>query len=162
MKPLLFVRGLIKSVKARAGRLGRFDASGRIGEEFTNREMMQQYGFSSRPKAGAECLMIKAGQSVYMIASDDRRYRIDLEEGEVVVYNTESSKVHLKKGGEIEIQCAVKVHVKADKTVIESGNISLGAEALSALGGGVVTVMCSCAMSGAPHPVGSSSVKGAL
>jgi len=95
------IRGIVISVLE--GLIKRFSASGRAGETISDREYFQHYGFTSRPHPGAEAIIIKEGNHFIMLASDDRRYRIGLEEGEVALYTDEGDKVHLKRGRIIEI-----------------------------------------------------------
>jgi len=105
------IRGIVLSVIE--GVIKRFTASGRTGEIITNREYFQHYGFTSRPLAGAECIIIREGNHIVMIASDDRRYRIALESGEVALYTDEGDKIQLKRGGNIEISAGAEVTVIA-------------------------------------------------
>ncbi|MCL2689073.1 MAG: phage baseplate assembly protein [Chitinispirillia bacterium] len=168
------IRGIIKAARmANAKGPLRIDASGRIGEEFTDKQMFQQFGFSSMPKDGAECLLVKSGQNVIIIASDDRRYKIDLSSGEAALHDAYGNVVHLQdsgnilvkaggSSGKIFIEAAGEVSVKAKKAVIDSDNVFLGGEAAAELGGGVVTQMCICSFTGNPHPAASSKVKAAL
>ncbi len=95
------IRGIIQQVIE--GAIKRFTASGRSGETIADREYFQHYGFTSRPLVGAEAIIIREGNHIVMIASDDRRYRIALEAGEVAIYTDEGDKVHLKRGRKIEI-----------------------------------------------------------
>jgi len=95
------IRGIITSVLE--GMIKRFSASGRTGETFTNREYFQHYGFTSRPLSGAEAIIIQEGNHLIMVASDDRRYRIAIEEGEVALYSSEGDHVHLKQGRVVEV-----------------------------------------------------------
>jgi phage gp45-like len=95
------VRGIITSVVE--GAIKRFGATGRAGESFSNREIFQHYGFSSSPLSGAEAIILREGNHIIMIASDDRRYRIAMEAGEVSLYTHEGDHVHLKAGRVIEL-----------------------------------------------------------
>lgn len=103
------IRGIVKSVIE--GVIKRFSATGRIGEDIDNREYFQHYGLTSRPKEGAELIIIREGNHIVAIASDDRRYRISLENGEVALYTDEGDKIHLKRGRIIEISGGEKVMV---------------------------------------------------
>jgi phage gp45-like len=105
------IRTIISSVIE--GNIKYFAGSGRVGETFANREYMQHYGFTSRPLKDGEGLVLKQGDKVFLIASDDRRYRISLAEGEVALYTDEGDKVHLKRGGVIEIEAGTKITGKA-------------------------------------------------
>ncbi|NVO00765.1 MAG: phage baseplate assembly protein V [Geobacteraceae bacterium] len=91
------IRGIIKNVVE--GKIKRFSASGRIGEEIDDREYLQHYGYTSRPKEGAEIIIIREGNHLVAIASDDRRYRLSLQDGEVALYDDRGQKVHLTRSG---------------------------------------------------------------
>ena len=110
------IRGII--TKTKEGYIKLVDAAGRARESFINKEFFQQYGFTSRPLAGAEVLLIKQGNIVYVVASDDRRYRLAIEDGEVAIFTDEGDKVHLKKNKEIEIKSGNKVTVDATTEVL--------------------------------------------
>jgi phage baseplate assembly protein V len=101
------IRGIVKSVIQ--GVIQRVSAFGRPGEEIDNREFIQDYGFTSRPLAGAEVIFIRQGNHFIAIASDDRRYRISLENGEVALYTDEGDKIHLKRDRVIEITGGEKI-----------------------------------------------------
>jgi phage baseplate assembly protein V len=103
------IRAIVVSVIE--GVIKRFSATGRPGETFADREYLQHYGLTSRPKPGAELVIIREGNHYLAIASDDRRYRIALEEGEVAIYTDEGDKVHLKRGRQIEVIGGEKVSV---------------------------------------------------
>lgn len=157
------IRGIIKSVTAQASKLMRFSASGRTDETIENREAMQQYGFGSRPKEGAECLVIKEGNHFLMIASDDRRYRIGLQEGEVALYTDEGDSIHLKRGKTIEVKSGGTVDINATgKVLVKAPSVKLGNTAAIDLAGGVITTQCVCSVTGAVHPQGSLTVKATL
>lgn len=95
------IRTIIDSVIE--GAIKRVAAKGLLGESFVNREVFQHYGFTSRPLAGAEGLMIREGNVFYLIASDDRRFRIALQDGEVALYDDQGQAVHFKRGKQIHV-----------------------------------------------------------
>lgn len=95
------IRGIILSMAE--GVIKRFSATGRAGETFTDREYFQHYGYSSRTLPGAEGIIFREGNHIIMIASDDRRYRIALEEGEVALYDDQGQVIKLKRGKEVHI-----------------------------------------------------------
>ena len=109
------IRGIVISVWE--GLIKRFSASGRASETIGNREYMQHYGFTSRPKAGAEIIIINEGNHYLGIASDDRRYRLALEDGEVALYTDEGDKVHLKRDKTIEIVSGNKLIATVENEV---------------------------------------------
>lgn len=97
------------------------------GENPDDVEHFQEYGFTSRAKAGAECLIVcPQGNREHMIAVKvgDRTVRLKaLKEGEVAVYDDQGNKIHLKVGGTIEIVAATKLDVNTP--LIELGNGTL-------------------------------------
>lgn len=104
------------------GALKRFSAQGRENETFTDREFMQHYGFSSRPIEGAEGIILNEGNHIVMVASEDRRYRISVEAGEVALYSDEGDSVHLKRNREIHIKGGKKVRIESESVEIVSTN----------------------------------------
>lgn len=110
------IRGIIDAVIE--GAIKRLVAKGLIGESFANREYFQHYGFTSRPLAGAECILVREGNHVVAIASDDRRYRIALEEGEVAIYDDQGQVVHLRRGNRIQVTCTGTLTVDAADAVM--------------------------------------------
>lgn len=106
----LIARGVIKSVKESANL--RAQATLLAEETLENLEMIQEYGYTSKPLAGAEAVVIfPAGDRSHglIIATGDRRYRLQVQSGEVALYDDQGSKVHLKRGNTIEVSCATKV-----------------------------------------------------
>ncbi len=101
------IRGIVNQVVE--GWIKMFSASGRSNETIDDREYMQHYGFTSRPLPGAEIIIIKEGNHYIAVASDDRRYRLALEEGEVAIYTDEGDRVHLKRDKTIHIVSGNKV-----------------------------------------------------
>lgn len=95
------IRGIVKQVIE--GFIKLFSATGRTDESFDQREYFQHYGFTSRPLSGAEIIIIKEGNHIIAIGSDDRRYRIALEDGEVALYTDEGDFIHLKRDRTIHI-----------------------------------------------------------
>lgn len=164
------IRAIINTFSGAAGKLARFTASGRPGETIHDREAMQHYGFQSRPKTGAEGVLISQGNHFILIADDDRRYRLEIEEGEVALYTDEGDKIHLMRGRKIEIEAGsepvpgeitIKANGVGNVTVI-ADSVKLGKSALLNVASGVVTQQCVCAITGAPHPVVSQTVKATL
>ncbi|MDH3975620.1 MAG: phage baseplate assembly protein [Deltaproteobacteria bacterium] len=111
------IRSIITAVTE--GKIKLFSGAGRVGESFSDREYFQHYGFTSRPLEGAEAILIKDGNVIQVIASDDRRYRLAVEDGEVAIYSDEGDKVHLKRENKIEIKSGGTV-------IIDAPNINLG------------------------------------
>ncbi len=105
------VRSIISSVFE--GAIKRFSGSGRKGEQFNSREYFQHYGFTSSPHAGAEGIVCVQGNIIHLLATDDRRYRIALEEGEVALYTDEGDKIHFKRGNIIHVSTSGTVQIDA-------------------------------------------------
>lgn len=106
----LIARGVIKSVKESANL--RAQATLLAEETLENLEMIQEYGYTSKPLAGAEAVVIfPAGDRSHglIIATGDRRYRLQVQAGEVALYDDQGSKVHLKRDNTIEVSCSTKV-----------------------------------------------------
>ena len=93
------------------------------GEVQDQLERFQDYGFTSVPKPEAEAVVLYPNGSAshgLVIAVDDRRYRLKgLAEGEVAIYTDEGDKVHIKRGGTIEVVAATKILVQAPTARIE-------------------------------------------
>jgi phage gp45-like len=95
------IRGIVISVIE--GFIKLFSATGRTDESFDQREYFQHYGYTSRPLPGAEIIIIREGNHIIAIGSDDRRYRLAVEEGEVALYTDEGDKIHLMRDKTIHI-----------------------------------------------------------
>lgn len=90
-------------------------------EVLDNLARVEPYGFSYRPLPGCETyLLFPAGDRSYGVAIiiGDKRYQMDLVEGEVAIHDDEGSHVHLKRGGVIEVTAATKVI--ADTPLVEA------------------------------------------
>lgn len=110
-------------------------------------EVLQQYGFASRPHPGAEGIAIALGgdpSHQVIVATDDARHRFGpLKTGEVAIYDDQSQHVYLyrdgirvrdKHGNEvltgaggISITSPMPVKVTAPQVVVESADLQLGA-----------------------------------
>jgi phage baseplate assembly protein V len=112
------IRGLVTACAE--GAIKRFSCTGRADETISDREYFQHYGFTSRPLAGAEAILINAGNHFIMVASDDRRYRIGVEGGEVCIYTCEGDRIHFKKDKEIYIKSGNKLVAEIENDVVVS------------------------------------------
>ena len=101
------IRGIIDSVVE--GAIKRITMKGYAGETISDKEYFQHYGYTSRPLPGAEGVMIREGNHWILIGSDDRRYRIAVEDGEVALYTDEGDHIHFKRGKEIFIKSGNKL-----------------------------------------------------
>lgn len=87
------------------GKLIGVEMEGLAGESVSG-ELFQHYGFSSAPLPGAEYLAIPVGgnsKHTVVVASEDGRYRITLQDGEVSLYTDEGDYVHMKRGRVVEV-----------------------------------------------------------
>lgn len=144
--PISLIIGLITKFKSTAGKPQTFSASGRSRESFDDRAAFQQFGFASGLPEGTEAILLKQGQNVYLIASDNSQYRIAIEEGESAIYNQWGDCVVLKRG---------RIIAKS------SMSVELGGETVDPTDG-CVTGKCACAAYGVPHPVVSAKVKATM
>lgn len=103
---LSIARGVVKVVDDSKG-LQKVQITLLADEVADKLERVQQYGFTSKPKAGAEAVALFLGGNRdhgVVIAVDDRRYRLKgLADGEVALYTDTDSKIVLKNGGKIEV-----------------------------------------------------------
>jgi len=110
------IRVVITGITEGAARL--FAAVGRPGETFADRELLQHYGFASSPKDGASGLVLVKDNQVFLVSSDDSRYRVALERGEVCLYTDEGDKFHFKRGRKVEMSAGVAVTITSPQVVI--------------------------------------------
>jgi phage baseplate assembly protein V len=101
------------------GVIKRFSGTGRANETITDREVFQHYGFTSMPLNGAEGILINEKNHIVLIASDDRRYRIPLQGGEVAIYNADGDYVKLGQNRKITVVGGTSVTVQTPSLVIE-------------------------------------------
>jgi phage baseplate assembly protein V len=103
--------------------------------ELRDVERLQQYGFTSVPKEGAEAVVLRVGgksDHTIVIACDDRTYRLKgLQDGEVAMYDATGSKIVMKSSGDIEatpssgtVKINGKLHVTDDVTCDAKINVS--------------------------------------
>lgn len=111
---MIVSRAVVEMAKDTAG-MQTLKATILAGEDRDGIERFQNYGFTSVPLGGSEAVVIcPSGNREHMIAVvvDDRRYRLKgLVDGEVAIYTDEGDKIHIKRGGMIEVLAAGEVHV---------------------------------------------------
>ena len=105
------------------------------GEVLDGVERIQQYGFTSRPHAGAEAVFLALGgqrQHSIVIACEDRRYRVTgLETGEVCIYTDEDQdgtphRIHFKRGRGIELRAgASSIVMTPTEILLNAAHIGL-------------------------------------
>lgn len=112
---LMVGRGVVKRVKDSAP-LQTCQVSLLAGELRDQVERFQEFGFSSYPKEGAEAVVVFVGGNRdhgLIVGVDDRRYRIKISEGEVVLYNAFGDFFRLYDDGRAEIQASARVELTA-------------------------------------------------
>lgn len=123
---LLIGRGVVRLSYDDAG-VQRLQLDLLAGETRDKIERFQEYGLSSRPKSGAEAIVLFPNGSRefgLVVAVEDRRFRLKaLEEGEVALYTDEGDSIHLKRSGNIEITAATKVVVKSPAVELGEGSL---------------------------------------
>lgn len=93
-------------------------------------ELVQHYGFSSRPKEGAEGVSIfVSGNRDHglIIATKDKQYEIPLESGEVALWTDEGDAIHLKRGKIISVKAQSKLEIECPEVTI-SGKLTVTGE----------------------------------
>lgn len=83
-----------------------------------NVPLVQHYGFASRPKPGANLVLLFQGgdrtQGV-AIASHDQRVTLRLSEGEVAIHTDEGDHVYFQRGRVVEVVAGTKVRFVTPK-----------------------------------------------
>ena len=94
------------------------------GEVGDGVERMQNYGYTSVPKVGAEGVMVcVSGDRTHgiVVVMDDRRYRLkNLQPGEVALYTDEGDTIVMKRGRKIEVTAGAEVTVTAPVVKVEA------------------------------------------
>jgi len=129
---LLAGRGIVRLVKD-STLLQELQLSILAGETAADVERFQEYGFTSVPKrpnpdGQAEAVVLHLGggrDHAVVVAVDDRRYRLKaLAEGEVALYDDLGTKVHLKRGGELQLS-AVTAKIDAPTVDINGADVDI-------------------------------------
>lgn len=105
---LIVARGILTAPADDSQPCQTIDADLIAGESRTGIQRVQQYGFSSRPPAGAEALILAVGgqrDHLVAVAVDDRDARPrDLQEGECCLWTPDSGKrVHCRANGQVDL-----------------------------------------------------------
>lgn len=110
------------------------------GETLNNVDRIEPYGFSYRPKPGCRAhLFFPAGDRSYGVALviGDKRYQMDLIEGEVALHDDEGNHVYIKRGGIVEVKAVTRV-IAQTPLFEASGDTKVGGK-LTVLGGIEIT-----------------------
>jgi phage gp45-like len=117
---IAFIRGVVTRIVADAGKLMRCDFSTWGDGSVTDREVLQQYGIQSRPPEGSEVIALHRGNAIIVVASDNRQYRIALEEGDIVIRNSVAETAVKLMGNEIRIE--------APTVIVDANSVKLTGE----------------------------------
>lgn len=124
------VRGIISRVIGAVGKLPRVDVRGLPGETIDSVELFSQYGVSSSPRSGAECVSIKINGQYVTIATADRRCVFSLNTGDVALHTGDEEYVKVLGVGGIEIKSTKTINIVSDSEVnIRGTAINLGSGA---------------------------------
>ena len=112
-------RGKVARVQAGSG-VQKIQVEGLDGETVQDLEHAENFGFTSNPPAGSDCVVVPLGGKTshgIIVTTTNGAYRIaGLSDGETAVYNADGAKMVLKKGRVIEIDCD-KLNIKAPSGV---------------------------------------------
>lgn len=112
-------RGKVARVQA-GGSVQKIQVEGLDGETVQDLEHAENFGFTSNPPAGSDCVVVPLGGKTshgIIVTTTNGAYRITgLSDGETAVYNADGAKMVLKKGRVIEIDCD-KLNIKAPSGV---------------------------------------------
>ena len=112
-------RGKVARVQAGSG-VQKIQVEGLDGETVQDLEHAENFGFTSNPPAGSDCVVVPLGGKTshgIIVTTTNGAYRITgLSDGETAVYNADGAKIVLKKGRVIEIDCD-KLNIKAPSGV---------------------------------------------
>lgn len=112
---MMLARGIVKIINDGA-KIQAIQATFLNNETRANVEHFQNYGFSSNPLPGAECIAAFIGGNRdhgIILLVDDRRHRIkNLAPGEAALYNNTGAFVKMMADGSILISSDVKVRVE--------------------------------------------------
>jgi phage gp45-like len=100
--------------------------------------MVAHYGIASRPLPGAQAVMVFPfgdRSKGLIIATNDARYQIELQEGEVAIHTDEGDHVHLKRGRVISIKAGTRLEIdtpliKTTGRIEAAGDVVAGAISL--------------------------------
>jgi phage baseplate assembly protein V len=125
------MRGAMRAVlqgMSIAQRVQRVNAEALAGESLQDVELMQQFGFTSAPPAGAQVIVIPLGgrtSASVIVATEHGSYRLQLNaQGEAAIYNQWGDHVWLKQGGIAEVVASVKVAITSP-LVTASGDLQV-------------------------------------
>lgn len=121
----LVARGLVSAVSS-TGKMQLLQLRLEAGDRKDRVEHFEPFGFTSKPKAGAEhvTLFLDGDRSTgFTIVVADRRYRVvGLDDGEAAMYDAYGNKAHFKKDGTYAVVASTKVEITSPLVTI-SGDL---------------------------------------
>jgi phage baseplate assembly protein V len=115
--------GLATGTRVQLGQL-----AGLSGETLQRHELFQQYGFTSAPPDGTQCIVLPLGGKTshgVIVATEHGSFRIKgLARGEAAIYNSRGDFVHLKADGTMEVSCATLSVSASDQVILDSPQIT--------------------------------------
>lgn len=121
---MMFARGVLRGVTDTSARQ-QLQVELLKGELRDGIERMQDYGFTSHPTGGDVAVAFIGGnreQGIVLVV-DDRRYRLNLQPGEVALYDDLGNSVQLLRD-RMQITAAQAIQINAP-TVAITGNVSI-------------------------------------
>ncbi len=101
------------------------NGEGLADEQVQAMELMQHYGFTSVPLSGTQAVVIPLGGKTshgIVIATEHGSYRLQgLKAGEVALYTDEGSRIVLKRGRLIDVECD-EFNVKCKRWNVEASD----------------------------------------
>lgn len=105
--------------------------NGLADETLNEIDVMQQFGFTSHLPADTQVVVVPIGgttSGAVIVASENKTYRVlNLEEGEVAIYDKSGSTITLKKGKVVNINCD-KLNITCSDMKIDSSTLSITSE----------------------------------
>lgn len=96
--------------------------NGLVGERFDNIDRLQNYGFTSQPLPGCKGVVVMANGSrdnAIIVATDDGKYRLSLQPGDVAVYDNRQQSIVMSDEG-ITVEAPRGLYVNGD--IYHTGN----------------------------------------
>ena len=128
-------RGKIARVSSGGG-VQKIQVAGLDGETVQDLEHAENFGFTSHPPAGSDCVVVPLGGKTshgIIVTTTNGAYRIsNLAEGETAVYNADGAKIVLKQGRVIDMDCET-LNINAPGGVsIDAPNVACTAQITAA------------------------------
>lgn len=116
----MVLRGIVRGVTAAAGRWPQVAAQLLADDEVAGIDQAGWYGLHSLAKAGAQAIVVAIGgdpEHLVALSVDDMRFRVAIEEGEVVLYDDLGQRVLLSRTGIIVDAPSIKLGENATLAV---------------------------------------------